>query len=178
MWRKTARFTIGTMYGYCIYIGNLDMSNPIPAPRQIRACYVGKVGDMTEDDGSLSLNPIPGLPDITDWRYFLFFEYFEEAWQVVADGVFRPYSGFRVSPGSRSIFTVGSGAQSTIARWPAGSHDSLDLARVYPNKTYGIEPLQDWRVSNQQQRYLKWYAFKVCMLRCAHLVARSKFSGS
>ncbi|KAH8589007.1 hypothetical protein B0O99DRAFT_495041, partial [Bisporella sp. PMI_857] len=167
--RKTARLTIGTMDGYCIYLG--DLSNA--RQRQIQACYIGKVNDMTFDDWSLALSPVSGLPDITDWRYFLFFEYFEEAWIVVADGVYRPQGQFRVSPGSRSIFTVGSGAQSSIWKWPAGGHDKLDVRREYPYETYGIEPLRDWRVTSPQQRYLKWFAFKVCgRTRCDWRSAR------
>ncbi|RYO80418.1 hypothetical protein DL766_007816 [Monosporascus sp. MC13-8B] len=118
------------------------------ASRKLRAVLVGEVGDMTKEPGrpklnlstkaSIKLSPV----NYRGKSYFLFMDYPNRHWRVVGDGVFHAQANLFINR-SRSIFTIGTGAQKALSSWPTHSKTWFNARTYAIGHSYGIEPLDD-----------------------------------
>ncbi|KAF7587828.1 hypothetical protein BBP40_006680 [Aspergillus hancockii] len=107
IYRTFSRCTIGSMPGTIVY---KSYYTGYPVVGSTQAVLVGIVGDMTDAD--VAMRARHNSDGYAGRRYLLFFHYVNNAWVVVADGVFNPRYGWTLAKGaSRYIFTVGSSNQ-------------------------------------------------------------------
>jgi hypothetical protein len=166
--RNSATFNIGGNRNNLVWWG--DLSNA--ASRKLKAVFVGEVGDMTQEAGgpNLNLSNIGGSPvNYRGMSFFLFMEYSNRRWRVVGDGVFATRAGYFRNK-RRSIFTVGAGSQKAWSSWPTHSRTWFDACDWSLYHSYGIEPLEDWRVASgqKQEQLMRWFGFKVRLTHIAN----------
>ncbi|KAK6360054.1 hypothetical protein TWF730_006208 [Orbilia blumenaviensis] len=158
--RMRAKAAIGSMTGSLYYWASDNKLERVKKGN-VMALHVGTIGDMRSKDPAIRFPS--SRPNLKGYEYLLFLEYHRQdsRWNIIGNGSFRPNKKWSISSHQRSVFTMGSGAQTHLRLWKTTARNWIDTRRSkLSQNSYGILPVRYFEPPKIEDLSIMWFGKK------------------